>query len=95
MLNYFQERDDYDVWIMVLRHFCISWILFVIPKWTPWELERPWRLLPPFNGEHLTGTRTDQPAINLISPNGNCMGSHMDGWKYTVLVEKNIHDVPR
>ena len=41
MLNSFQNRDDYDVWIMVLRHFCISLILFVIPKWTSGELEGP------------------------------------------------------
>ena len=39
------------VWIMVLIHFRVGLSLYVIPKWASWELEGPWRLLPPSEGE--------------------------------------------
>lgn len=45
------------VWIMLLLHLQVCLTLYVTPKCASHELEDPWRLIPPFEGEHLNGCR--------------------------------------
>lgn len=49
------------------------------------SIRRPWRLMSPFQGEHLEWTQTSQSVT--IFPKGKCLGSHVVGWKYPVHLD--------
>ena len=63
------------VCIMVMMlHLWVGVSLCGIPKWASWELDGPWRLLPPFRGEHLNGwAQTSQHAPISNFPQGQAL----------------------
>ena len=51
-----RKKDDSTLppaWTMVLLHFQVGLTLYVNLNWALWELEGPWRILPPLQNEHL------------------------------------------
>ena len=69
-------------WIMVVLHLWVSLILYIIPTWTSQELEEPSRLLLLIKCEYLERAWKWNPTSYLSQ--GQALGSHMVGWKYTV-----------
>ena len=71
---------------MVLLHFYVGPILYVILKHALRELENPQRLPPPLKDEHLEQTQTNRLAPTC--PMGKPLVSHMVCQKY--LIHPNI-----
>lgn len=49
----------------MLFHLQVSLVLYVILKWTSWEWERPWRMLPPGGPEKLDWLGCGQANLHL------------------------------
>ena len=60
-----------------------SWVHVILTRASR-ELEGPWRLLPPFKGEHLERTQTSWLAPFYHPRKGKVLDSHMVDWKYRV-----------
>jgi hypothetical protein len=73
---------------LVLLHFRVGPSLCVILKHALCELESPWRILPPFEGEHLE--RAERSWLAPISPTSKRLGSHM-GWLEKSSIPKYPH----
>ena len=68
-------------WIMVFFYFRVG-LSLCNPETGITRVRGPWRLLPPFTGEHLA--RAQISWFAPISLKGKPLGSHMVGWKYLV-----------
>ena len=68
-------------WIMVLMLYLrVGLSLYGILKWASQELEAPWRLLPPFQSEHLGWVWASWPALIYLTEKQAARFPH-DWWK--------------